>query len=261
MDTSGVGTRIAMAENLPFISGKASVTAEAAPVQTVVTAEQCLVREFPSNNHKPVVPVSVITMLSTAERPRRSCLWKLSIRFWSLVKECTVSMWPDWKAEEGRRKGRVAGPQTKALAHSYSPQCRIAPEQALALVQWRWWYKKQRNRFAATKDAGIHNVVITVADTHSDRLGGAHLRWRNAVVIDACHNGGNAFALSRSSENHLQPLHVQIIHGFVRQCWFDSTNQLTFDTPLDFKCFSKPARSRQIPVLSITTASLMPWAV
>ena len=160
-----------MAENLPFISGKASVTAEAAPVQTVVTAEQCLVRAFPSNNHKPVVPVSVITMLSTAERPRRSCLWKLSIRFWSLVKECTVSMWPDWKAEEGRRKGRVAGPQTKALAHSYSPQCRIAPERALALVQWRWWYKKQRNRFAATKDAGIHNVVITVADTHSDRLG------------------------------------------------------------------------------------------
>ncbi len=33
-------------------------------------------------------------MLSTAERPRRSPLWKLSIRFWSFVNECTVSTMP-----------------------------------------------------------------------------------------------------------------------------------------------------------------------
>ncbi len=39
-------------------------------------------------------PVSVMTMFSAAERPRRSPLWKLSIRFWSFVNEWTVSTWP-----------------------------------------------------------------------------------------------------------------------------------------------------------------------
>ena len=69
MDTSGVGTRMELPVSLPSSSGSALATALAAPV-------------------------SVITMFSAAERPRRSPLWKLSIRFWSLVNEWTVSTWP-----------------------------------------------------------------------------------------------------------------------------------------------------------------------
>ena len=69
MDTFGVGTRMELPVSLPASSGSALATALAAPV-------------------------SVITMFSAAERPRRSPLWKLSVRFWSLVKECTVSTWP-----------------------------------------------------------------------------------------------------------------------------------------------------------------------
>ncbi len=60
MDTSGVGTRIALPVSLPFITGSALATALAAPV-------------------------SVMTMFRAAERPRRSPLCQLSIRFWSLV--------------------------------------------------------------------------------------------------------------------------------------------------------------------------------
>ena len=68
-ETSGVGTRMELPVSLPSSSGSALATALAAPV-------------------------SVMTMFSAAERPRRSPLWKLSIRFWSLVKEWTVSTWP-----------------------------------------------------------------------------------------------------------------------------------------------------------------------
>ena len=50
MDTFGVGTRIELPVSLPSSSGSALATALAAPV-------------------------SVMTMLSTAERPRRSALW------------------------------------------------------------------------------------------------------------------------------------------------------------------------------------------
>ncbi len=60
METSGVGTRIELPERRPASSGSALATAFAAPV-------------------------SVRTMFSAAERPRRSPLWKLSMRFWSLV--------------------------------------------------------------------------------------------------------------------------------------------------------------------------------
>ena len=69
IDTFGVGTRIELPVSLPSSSGRALATAFAAPV-------------------------SVRTMLSAAERPRRSPLWKLSMRFWSFVNECTVSTWP-----------------------------------------------------------------------------------------------------------------------------------------------------------------------
>ena len=59
-ETFGTGTRMALPVSFPASSGSAFTTAVAAPV-------------------------SVITMLSGAERPRRSFLWKLSVRFWSLV--------------------------------------------------------------------------------------------------------------------------------------------------------------------------------
>ncbi|MNG31631.1 hypothetical protein D3C84_1174700 [compost metagenome] len=62
IDTFGVGTRIALPVSLPASSGRALAAAVAAPV-------------------------SVMTMFSAALRPRRSPLWKLSIRFWSLVYE------------------------------------------------------------------------------------------------------------------------------------------------------------------------------
>ena len=68
-DTSGVGTRMLEPVSLPASSGSAFATAFAAPV-------------------------SVMTMFSTADRPRRSPLWKLSVRFWSLVNEWTVSTCP-----------------------------------------------------------------------------------------------------------------------------------------------------------------------
>ena len=70
MDTSGVGTRMALPVSLPSNSGSALDTALAAPV-------------------------SVSTMFSVAARPRRVPLWKLSMRFWSLVNEWTVSTWPN----------------------------------------------------------------------------------------------------------------------------------------------------------------------
>ncbi|CSC45037.1 Uncharacterised protein [Vibrio cholerae] len=56
IDTFGVGTRIELPVSLPVNSGSALATALAAPV-------------------------SVSTILSDAARPRRSPLWKLSIRF------------------------------------------------------------------------------------------------------------------------------------------------------------------------------------
>ncbi|MNP72224.1 hypothetical protein D3C76_1687310 [compost metagenome] len=62
IDTFGVGTRIALPVSLPLSTGSALAAAVAAPV-------------------------SVMTMFSGAARPRRLPLWKLSIRFWSLVNE------------------------------------------------------------------------------------------------------------------------------------------------------------------------------
>ncbi len=69
IDTSGVGTRIALPVSFPASGGYAFATARAAPV-------------------------FVGTMLSAAERPRRGPRWWLSVRFWSFVNEWTVSTCP-----------------------------------------------------------------------------------------------------------------------------------------------------------------------
>ena len=67
--TLGVGTRIAFPVNLPAKSGITLATAATAPVE-------------------------VITIFNGAPLPLLSPLWKLSIKFWSLVYEWTVSIWP-----------------------------------------------------------------------------------------------------------------------------------------------------------------------
>ena len=58
-------------------------------------------------------PVSVMTMFICAERPRRLPLWKLSVRFWSLVYEWTVA------AEQARALHEVVG---RPRAHDDRPQ-------------------------------------------------------------------------------------------------------------------------------------------
>src|SRR5690606_17013992 len=65
----GTGTRIAFDVSFPARTGNTFATALPAPV-------------------------SVITIFNAAARPRLDFLWKLSTRFWSLVYEWMVSIWP-----------------------------------------------------------------------------------------------------------------------------------------------------------------------
>jgi hypothetical protein len=128
-------------------------------------------------------PVSVITMFSGAPRPRRFFLWKLSIRFWSLVYEWTVSTWPVDDAE---------------------------------LLVHRLEHRHDRVRGAARRR---HDAVVglIMAVVHA--------------VDDVLH-----VALAGRGEDHLRDA-------------------------LGLAGASQPSRSRHLPVLSITMASLMPYAV
>ena len=166
-------------------------------------------------------PVSVNTRFSGAERPRLFFLCMLSIKFWSFVNAWTVSKCPEMMPAKLSSISLIVG--TTALV---VPNMKFILRGLLQNVCW------------------INELDVS----YRKEFGQEYLRYSD-YVHDAALNIVSSL---------LTKIRVHWCHRQCLECHLCQEQLAKRDAPFDFKCRPKPARSLQMPVLSTTSASLIP---